>query len=217
MLLRYVISLKKIVIEEGALTEICTRDEIRHLGTVFQTINLEELHLPRSITYISPREFRGAWCSIHGVFRYFDNHPPLMTVYGYKGSYAEEYANENGIPFVAYDEPSDWATDEVSKATELEFVPVALGERYPLAITRSEFCNLSVNFLATQYDTVPTMFTQKPTPKMTPTTQKPRSTMLTRRLTAPIPKRKFTKRVPGCTTLFPHIVRRKRTETATIL
>ena len=47
--------------------------------------------------------------------------------------------------------PSAWANDEVYRALELQFVPESLQGDYQKEITRAEFAEIAIYFLATQY------------------------------------------------------------------
>ena len=55
-------------------------------GVFYSCNNLKSVTIPVSVTQIGKNSFED--CG-------------NVTIYGYKGSYAEQYANENGIPFVA--------------------------------------------------------------------------------------------------------------------
>lgn len=76
-------SLKSVTIPDG-VTKI-------GLNVFSLCTSLESVMIPASVTSID--EFSFSEC---------DN----LTIYGYSGSYAETYANENSIPFVALTEPS---------------------------------------------------------------------------------------------------------------
>lgn len=73
-------NLKTVIIAEGVA-------EIRY-GVFEYCENLEELHIPGSVTAIDSSLFFGCWGS-------------ELTIYAPAGSYAETYAKENNIPFVA--------------------------------------------------------------------------------------------------------------------
>lgn len=47
--------------------------------------------------------------------------------------------------------PSAWANDEVYRALELEFVPTSIQDDYQKEITRAEFAEIAIYFLATQF------------------------------------------------------------------
>ncbi len=52
----------------------------------------------------------------------------------------------------ADDSVSAWAADEVAEAVELEIVPITLDEDYTSDITRLEFADVGLHFLALQYN-----------------------------------------------------------------
>ena len=77
----------------NALTCITIPDSVTSIGgSAFSDCNsLTSITIPNSVTNIGGNAFYNC-----------DN----LTIYGYSGSYAETYANENSIPFVALTEPS---------------------------------------------------------------------------------------------------------------
>lgn len=97
--------------------------------------NLTEVIIPDSVNYIGEKAF---WWSTNAV------------LYGNAGSYAEAYAIENSIPFIAGapadngDKTSTWAETEVGAAIAAGLVPPALQAKYTQAITRAEYCALAV-------------------------------------------------------------------------
>lgn len=64
---------------------------------------LTSVTIPNSVQSIGNRTFKGC-----------DN----LTIKGYTGSYAEQYAKENGIPFVSLDEPPLQTTTETTVTSE---------------------------------------------------------------------------------------------------
>ena len=66
-------------------------DSVTEIGTqVFERCtSLTSVEIPNSVTVIGSRAFEDC---------------PNLTIYGYTDSYAEEYANENEIPFVSIDD-----------------------------------------------------------------------------------------------------------------
>lgn len=72
----------------GLLKKITIPDGVKTIDwwAFSNCINLEQIIIPESVDYIDPSAFDGC---------------EKVTIYGYAGSYAEEYANENEIPFVA--------------------------------------------------------------------------------------------------------------------
>ena len=74
-------ALKTVVLEEG-ITKIA-------YGVFNYCKSLKEIHIPGSVVQIDPHIFFGRWD--------LEN----ITIYAPAGSYAETYAKENNIPFVA--------------------------------------------------------------------------------------------------------------------
>ena len=78
------------------------------------------------------------------------NFNPDLVIYGNAGSYAEAYAKEHSLRFVAgtptdvLERPSTWAATEVNAAVSAGLVPQTLQSRYTQAATRAEFCALAV-------------------------------------------------------------------------
>ena len=73
----------------GMITEVSIGDGITHIGdkSFYNCILVKKVSIPESVTSIGT-----------DVFKNCDE----MTIYGVVGSYAETYANENGIPFSEY-------------------------------------------------------------------------------------------------------------------
>ena len=72
----------------GLLKKVTIPDGVKSIefGAFAYCINLESAIIPESVTYIAPDAFDGC---------------EKLTIYGYSGSYAEEYANRMNIPFEA--------------------------------------------------------------------------------------------------------------------
>ena len=107
--------------------------------------NLETLILPENITHIGENEFKVAEAGRHGFN--FIKYPDNLTIYGKKGSYAEAYAAERKLKFVAIKEEivSAWAKAEIAKADELGLIPKILdGVDLTDKITRAEFAAVAV-------------------------------------------------------------------------
>jgi len=73
-----------------SLTSISIPESVTSIGhhAFWGCSSLASINIPESITYIGDNAFGKCY---------------NITIYGYKGSYAETYANENAIPFVALD------------------------------------------------------------------------------------------------------------------
>ena len=99
--------------------------------------NLKSIIIPNSVTEIGTNVF---WRS------------PDVVIYGNAGSYAEDYATEQSLPFVDglpvddIDKPSVWAKQEVNAAISVGLVPQSLQSKYAQTITRAEYCALAVMF-----------------------------------------------------------------------
>ena len=110
---------------------------------------LTSVTIPASVTDISSSAFSGC---------------KNLTIYGQAGSYAETFAREQGIPFVAgsapdpsaapaqpaptaqpntTERPSSWAEAQVNAAISAGIVPAALQSAYTRNATRAEFCALA--------------------------------------------------------------------------
>ncbi|MDR0248913.1 MAG: hypothetical protein LBI44_04565 [Oscillospiraceae bacterium] len=77
-----------------------------------------------------------------------------LTIRAPEGSYAQTYAKENRIPFVAYDpvmpnlsSASPWAREALQIAYEKGYIPSDLLGGYTENVNRGEFCRLAVGFL----------------------------------------------------------------------
>lgn len=124
-------------------------------STFFACYNLESVVIPSSVTSI------GEYAFLHNGMqpRILD----YVTIYGISGSYAETYAKENDIPFVAItniptqtepttpmeptmpiEKPSAWAEEQVNIAIATNLVPQNLQSNYTQVTTRAEFCALAV-------------------------------------------------------------------------
>ncbi len=112
---QYCNSLKSIVIPEGitsigdgmflfchSLESVSVPDSVTSIGFgAFQyCTSLTSLTIPKSVTKIDEKVFLG--CS------------PDLTIYGYKGTVAETYANDNEITFVALDKEDEVTDSSVS-------------------------------------------------------------------------------------------------------
>jgi len=80
------------------LTHMTIPDGVTSIGdeAFYYCLNLESVTIPASVTSIGSLAFSRA----------IESYIPIekLTIYGYRGTYAEEYANEYGIPFVDLDE-----------------------------------------------------------------------------------------------------------------
>lgn len=81
--------------ELSQIRSIRVADGVREIGryTFLGCTKLEELHLPATVSSIGQNAFRGQWTEAYNCKK--------MTIYAPAGSYAETYAKENNIPFVA--------------------------------------------------------------------------------------------------------------------
>ena len=120
---------------------------------------LSNIVIPDSVTEIAPYAFSGCTSltsatiptSVTSIGENAFNRCPNLTIYGQAGSYAQQYALDNQIPFVAGgqpvpapDTPSAWAVEQVNAAITTGLVPDALQSKYTTATTRAEFCALAV-------------------------------------------------------------------------
>lgn len=106
-------NLTEIEFKNGFLTEIGSDDD--QSQWTFMTKNLKKLTLPENIKHIGKYEFMESTAGRHWYVpvKYPDN----LTVYGKKGSYAETYAAEHNLNFVAVEA-------DISKYTESEYYHV---------------------------------------------------------------------------------------------
>ena len=100
-----------------------------------QCIRLESVIIPASVTYIGADAFAG--CT-------------KLTIYGEAGTYAETYARDNNIDFIAgapLDTSAAWARDGIVDAIGKGYVPGELQNDYTKVITRAEFCRMAINWV----------------------------------------------------------------------
>ena len=80
------------------LTNVTIQDGVTSIGdeAFYYCLNLESVTIPASVTSIGSLAFSRA----------IESYIPIekLTIYGYRGTYAEEYANQYGIPFIDLDE-----------------------------------------------------------------------------------------------------------------
>lgn len=100
--------LKKLELKNGSLTRF--NEESLSLGVTFMAENLETLVLPENITHIGENEFKAAVPGRHSFI--FIKYPDNLTVYGKKGSYAETYAAEHELSFMAVENKNSMLEDE---------------------------------------------------------------------------------------------------------
>ncbi|MGI6057540.1 MAG: leucine-rich repeat protein [Bilifractor sp.] len=89
----------------GSLEAVSISSKVKHIGKkAFEACkNLRSIRIPQSVTSIG-----------EGVFD--DCNKSILTIYGYKNSYAETYANDNGITF-AYEDAYSYVDLKKRKAT----------------------------------------------------------------------------------------------------
>ncbi len=90
--------------ERTALTEFVVPDKVTSIGTFafYGCSNLIKITIPKTVTSINSN-WTGA----------FGGRNSNLTFYGYSGSYAETWAKDNNIPFIALDDyNSDYTTNE---------------------------------------------------------------------------------------------------------
>lgn len=92
------------------LTSITIPDSVTYIKeyAFYQCTGLTSIMIPDSVTQIS-----------YSVFEGCEN----LTIYGYKGSYSETYANKNNIPFVALGDTGDVSGNgiiNIDDATEIQ-------------------------------------------------------------------------------------------------
>ena len=96
----------------GSLTSVTMSNSVASIGafTFCDCTSLESITIPNSVTSIASYSFQDSGLTkvtlpesvtsiSYDAFRYCTN----LTIYGYSGSYAEKYAKNNDIPFVALD------------------------------------------------------------------------------------------------------------------
>ncbi len=110
----YCPELKKIEFKNGILSGFA-QDSLS-LGATFMVDNLETLILPETITYIGEHEFMTAIPGRHGFA--FIKYPDNLTVYGKSGSYAQKYAEQHSLKFVAVEEQQNVTSVDISKYTQ---------------------------------------------------------------------------------------------------
>ena len=142
-------------------------DGLLHIGinSLFDCIGVQKITIPDSVTTIEP----------HGVGYYFDNENncfsviPGFTIAGKTGSVAEQYANENNIPF---EDPftlineSVISTDTVRPGQSVKLTAKSKGGTAPL--TYAFYFKRSVN---TKWNKIGTEFGTKSTTSFTPTSE----------------------------------------------
>ena len=96
--------------------------------------NLSSIVIPNSVAHIESNVFERS---------------PNVVLYGNAGSYAETYAKENSLPFVAetLNTASEWARPAITSAVNKGFVPEDLQDNYTDTITRAEFCRLAMSYI----------------------------------------------------------------------
>ncbi len=104
-----------------SLTSVTIPDSVTSIGAyAFHFCNsLTSITIPSSVTSMGLYIFDG--CS-------------NLTIYGYTGSYAETYAEENGIPFVVLDEQEpdvgEWMSGDVDNDGEITNMDLGLLQRF---------------------------------------------------------------------------------------
>ena len=101
-------NLTEIEFKNGFLTEIGSDDD--QSQWTFMTKNLKKLTLPENIKHIGKYEFMESTAGRHWYVpvKYPDN----LTVYGKKGSYAETYAAEHELSFMAVENKNSMFDEE---------------------------------------------------------------------------------------------------------
>jgi len=89
-------NLWKVTFVEG-IKRIGIENKIEYAKSIFAEHNIKVAVIPESVEYIDGREFRNA-TEIDGEWVYGE-YPEDFVIYAKKGSYAEEFAKENGIKY----------------------------------------------------------------------------------------------------------------------
>ena len=123
-------SLEKVTIHDGvkeiwgssfknctSLTSIVIPDSVRKIGSsVFENCtNLKSITIPAGVREIG-------W---HAFYRCKN-----LTIYGYKGSSAETYANENNIPFIALDDTDKVTLGDINGDGKVSIDDATLIQKY---------------------------------------------------------------------------------------
>ncbi|MCD8051500.1 MAG: leucine-rich repeat domain-containing protein, partial [Clostridiales bacterium] len=115
--------------ECGSLTEITIPDSVTYIGEyAFYETGLNEVTIPASVEEIGEMAFGYYWYYEEGEDEdgnyYWDEYDAVVdgfTIYGYTGTAAETYANDNEpIIFVALDEEHEHTEGEAVKENEVE-------------------------------------------------------------------------------------------------
>ena len=152
--------IKDAVSYKDSVTEIIIPDGVTGVGNnLFQSCsNLRSVTIPQSVKSIGDYAFSicpnlSAIIIPNSVTQIGNNvfwRSPNVVLYGDAGSYAEAYAKEQSLPFVAgtptdvLEKPSTWAATEVNAAIAAGLVPKSLQSKYTQTITRAEYCALAV-------------------------------------------------------------------------
>ena len=101
-----------------ALTNITIPNGVTKIGigTFWGCSGLTKIIIPKSVT------------SIEGPFAFFGC--TNLTIYGYSKSYAETYANQNNIPFVALEAPDEAALGDVNGDGKVSIDDATLVQKY---------------------------------------------------------------------------------------
>ncbi|MBR4949879.1 MAG: leucine-rich repeat protein, partial [Clostridia bacterium] len=110
-------------IREGAfefcssLTSITIPNHVTSIsdGAFYNCSGLTSITIPDSVTSIG-----------NSAFKYCDN----LTIYGYSGSYAETFANENDIPFVSLETSPSLLLNQLISVNYLAFADLAYSKTY---------------------------------------------------------------------------------------
>lgn len=142
------------------LTAVVIPDNVVTLGnSAFSNCNgLAVVYLPESLKTISKDAF--SQCSalesviipagVTDIGANAFNRCPKLTIYGVAGSYAESYAKDNNLKFIAgspLDTSASWARDGITDAIGKGFVRGAVQRDYSTVITRTEFCRMAIDWV----------------------------------------------------------------------